>query len=173
MNFLDLAKERYSCRYFSDKKVEQEKIDKILEAARLAPTGKNSQSQRILVLTEENSLNKLKNCTKCHFDAPNAMIICYNKDESWVRRRYDGALSAPVDASIVTTYLMQGAWDLGVGTCLVMSFDPDAVIKEFNIPSSYIPLLILVMGYPAEDSTPLDMHYKFRPLEEVVSYEKF
>ena len=53
MDFLELAKNRYSCRYFSNKKIEQEKIDKILEAARLAPTGRNSQSQRILVLTDE------------------------------------------------------------------------------------------------------------------------
>ena len=68
---------------------------------------------------------------------------------------------------------MLGAWDIGVGSCWVMSFDPDAVIKEFNVPENLVPLAILVMGYPSEDSTPLDMHYKFRPLEEVVSYEKF
>lgn len=173
MEFTKLISERYSVRKFKPEKLQKEVIDKILACGHLAPTGCNFQPQRILVLTEENSLNKLKNCTKCHFDAPNAMIICYNKDESWVRRRHDGALSAPVDASIVTTYLMQGAWDLGVGTCWVMSFDPEVVIKEFNIPNNVVPLAILVMGYPAEDSTPLDMHYKFRPLEEVVSYEKF
>ena len=61
MDFLTLAKERYSCRYFNkEKTIEQEKIDKILEAARLAPTGRNSQSQRILVLTDETELNKFE-----------------------------------------------------------------------------------------------------------------
>ena len=53
MDFLELAKERYSCRMFSNKEVEREKLDLILEAGRLAPTGRNFQPQRILVLTEK------------------------------------------------------------------------------------------------------------------------
>ena len=173
MEFKKLIAERYSVRKFKNQKLSKEVIDEILKCGHLAPTGCNFQPQRVLVLTEEDSLNKLKNCTRCHFDAPNAMIICYNKDESWVRRKFDGALSAPVDASIVTTYMMLGAWDLGVGSCWVMSFDPDAVIKEFNVPENLVPLAILVMGYPAEDSTPIDMHYAYRPIEEVVKFEKF
>ena len=173
MEFTKLIAERYSVRKFKNQKLSKEVIDKILNCGHLAPTGCNFQPQRVLVLTEDQSLLKLNNCTKCHFDAPNAMIICYNKDESWVRRRHDGALSAPVDASIVTTYMMLGAWDLGVGSCWVMSFDPEAVKSEFNIPDNIIPLAILVMGYPAEDSTPIDMHYAYRPIEEVVSFEKF
>ena len=60
MDFLELAKERYSCRSFLDKKVEMEKLEKVLEAGRLAPTGRNNQPQRILVLQDKQELEKLK-----------------------------------------------------------------------------------------------------------------
>ena len=88
-DFLSLAKRRYSVRKFIDKPLEQEVIDKILQAGYVAPTGCNYQPQRILVINSEESIQKLRKCTKCHFDAPTAMLVCYNKDECWVRK-YDG-----------------------------------------------------------------------------------
>ena len=100
------------------------------------------------------------------------MLVCYNKSESWVRK-YDGALSAPVDAAIVTTHMMLMAQSIGVGTCWVMHFDPEAMKKEFNIPEDTEPLALLVMGYPAEDSKPIAMHSEFRPLDDVVFYDTF
>ena len=172
MEFTKLIKDRYSVRKFVPRHLEKEAIDKILAAGHLAPTGKNAQTQRILVLNTDESIQKLKDCTICHFDAPAAMLICYNKDESWVRK-YDGAMSAPVDAAIVTTHMMLAAHNIGVGTCWVMHFDPDAMKKTYNIPENYEPVALLVMGYPSEDSEPIEMHTKTRPLEEVVSYETF
>ena len=172
MNFYELAKSRYSVRNFSQKEVPQETIDKILSYGHLAPTGCNMQPQRILVINEEESLAKLKNCTRSHFDAPLAMLICYNKNEGWTRR-YDGAKSAPVDCSIVTTHLMLGAWELGIGSCWVMSFDPAAMKENYNIPEELEPVALLVMGYPAEDSAPYPMHSEFRPLEDLISYNSF
>lgn len=172
MDFLKLASERYSVRKFENKHLEQEVIDKILACGHIAPTGCNYQPQRILVLNTDESIEKLKKCTKSHFDEPSAMLVCYNKDESWVRK-YDGALSAPVDASIVATHLMLMASSLGVGSCWVMHFDPFAVRKEFNIPENYEPHALLVMGYAHADSKPIEMHSKVRPLNEVVFYDKF
>lgn len=172
MDFLKLASERYSVRKFEDKNLSQEEIDKILAAAHVAPTGCNYQPQRILVLNNKASVSKLKNCTKCHFDAPAAMVVCYCKDESWVRK-YDGALSAPVDAAIVTTHMMLMAQTLGIGSCWVMHFDPAALKKEFNIPENTEPLAILVMGYPHPDSAPIAMHSSFRPLSDVIFYDSF
>lgn len=172
MDFLKLAAERYSVRSFKTQHLPQEIIDKILKAGHLAPTGCNYQPQRILVLNTDKSTEKLKKCTKAHFNAPTAMLICYNKDESWVRK-YDGNLSAPVDAAIVTTHMMLEAYSIGVGSCWVMHFDPFAMREEFNIPQNIEPLALLVMGYPAEDSEPIAMHSAFRPMEETVLYETF
>ena len=172
MDFLKLAADRYSVRKFVDTHLEKEVIDKILEAGHLAPTGCNYQPQRILVMNSDESLSKLKNCTKCHFNAPTAMLICYNKDECWTRK-YDGHTSGIIDASIVTTHMMLEASTLGVGTTWIMHFDPFAMRKEFEIPENYEPVALLVMGYPAEDAKPLNLHSEFRPLDEVVSYDKF
>ena len=172
MDFEKLITKRYSVRKFKPEHLPQETVDKILEAGHKAPTGCNYQPQRILVLNTDDSIAKLKNCTKCHFNAPTAMLVCHNKNESWVRK-YDGALSSSVDAVIVTTHMMLEAHNIGIGTCWVMHFDPVAVGETFNIPDNIEPVALLVMGYPAEDAQPLDLHSQFRPMNEVVFYNKF
>ena len=172
MNFYELAKSRYSVRNFKQQPIPQETVDKILAYGHIAPTGCNMQPQRILVINEATSLAKLKECTRSHFDAPLAMLICYHKEEGWTRR-YDGAKSAPVDCSIVTTHMMLGAWELGIGSCWVMSFDPQKMRENFNIPEALEPVALLVMGYPAEDSTPAPMHEAVRTLEELISYNSY
>ncbi len=172
MEFEKLISERYSVRNFKQEHLPNEVIEKILEAGHKAPTGCNYQPQRILVLNTESGMEKLKGCTKCHFNAPAAMLICHNKDESW-KRPYDGALSSPVDAAIVATYLMLAAYDIGVGSCWVMHFDPQAMRDTFNIPQNYEPAALLVMGYPSPDAKPLELHYKSRPIDEVVFYDSF
>ena len=172
MDFLKLATERYSVRRFTDKPLEKEVIDKILEAAHVAPTGCNYQPQRILVINNEKTLTKLKECTRCHFDAPCAMLICYNKDECWTRP-YDGNQSGMIDASIVTTHMMFQAWELGVGSTWVMHFNPFKMREVFAIPENIEPVALLVMGYPAPDALPNERHTVYRPIEETVYYNEF
>ena len=172
MDFDKVITERYSVRKFNGEHLKQSDIEEILKAGHKAPTGCNYQPQRILVLNSAESIEKLKKCTKCHFNAPTAMLVCYNKDESWVRP-YDGALSSPIDATIVATHMMLKAKDIGVGCCWVMHFNPTLMAETFNIPKSVIPVALLVMGYPAVDSKPLDLHSKFKDLNEVVYYDSF
>lgn len=172
MNFLNLAAERYSVRKFNDKAVEKEKIDKIIEAGHIAPTGCNYQPQKILVINNEETLKKLKECTRCHFDAPLAMLICYSKDECWTRP-YDGSQSGIVDASIVTTHMMLEAWELGIGSTWVMHFNPFKMREEFAIPENIEPVALLVMGYPATDAEPNERHSIYRPTDETVFYNEF
>ncbi len=172
MEFEKLINERYSVRNFKDEHLKQEDIDKILDAAHKAPTGCNYQPQRILVLNTDESMTKLYTCTKCHFNAPCAMLVCYNKNETWIRP-YDKALSAPVDGAIVATHMMLAAHNIGVGCCWVMHFNPVAIRETFHIPDNIVPLALLVMGYPGPDAKPLELHSKFRPLEDVVYYDEF
>jgi nitroreductase len=118
MEFEELARNRYSLRKFSPKPVEKEKLDLILEAGRLAPTACNYQPQRILVIKSEEALAKLKKCTPYVFDAPTALLVCYDGKVSW-KRGYDGKESGDIDASIVGTHLMMEAAQLGLGTTWV------------------------------------------------------
>ncbi len=80
MNFLDLAKERYSVRKFKQKEVPQEIIDRIVEAGMVAPTGCNNQPQRVFVIKSKEALQKVYECTRCHFEAPLSFVICDNKE---------------------------------------------------------------------------------------------
>ncbi len=165
MDFLTLASERYSVRKFKNTPVEQDKVDNLLKAAQLAPTACNFQPQRVFVLNSEESLAKLRNCTKWHFDCPLAMIVCYDKNECWTRR-YDNTQSGVVDASIVTTHIMLEAAQIGLGSTWVMSYNPEAVRSEFDLPENIEAVAILVMGYPADDAVPSELHTKSKDINE-------
>ena len=114
-DFKSLATDRFSVRKFATTPVEQEKVDILLDVARLAPTAHNYQPQRLLVLNTEESLNKLKDCTNGHFNAPLAIIVCYDNRVSW-KREYDDADLGVVDASIVGSHIMFQVADMGLGT---------------------------------------------------------
>ncbi len=172
MDFNKLIEDRYSVRSFRREHLTEDVIKKILKASMKAPTGCNYRPQRILVLNTDESIEKLKACTKSHFDAPTAMLVCHNTKESWVRS-YDGALSSPVDAVIVATYMMLAAQNEGVGSCMVMHFDPEMTKETFAIPEGVEPVLLLVMGYPSEKSHPHELHFKTRDINEVVFYDSF
>lgn len=172
MNFLELTKNRYSCRSFLDKPVEQEKLDLILEAGRVAPTARNLQPQRILVLTDKTELAKLSECTKYGWNAPVIMIICYDKNVSY-RRQFDGMDYGFIDGSIVTTQMMLEIQDLGLGTTWIGAFNPAKVREVYNIPENYEVVALLPVGYPSEDAHPSKLHDDRKPIEETVFYNKF
>jgi len=169
MDFLELAAARYSVRKFEEKPVRQADLDRILQAGHLAPTGCNRQPQRILVIRSEENMEKLRGCTRCHFGAPMAMLVAYDRNISW-KRPYDGADSGWADASIVTTHMMLAAAEIGVGTTWVMHFNPAAIQEAFSLPDTLVPVALLVMGYPAEDARPLDLHSQFLPMEDTISF---
>lgn len=172
MEYSELIKKRYSVRKFTDEPVKKEAIDRILDAAHLAPTGCNFQPQRILVINTPEAIEKLRGCTRAHFGANTAMLVCYNKDECWTRK-YDNEVSGMVDASIVATHMMLAAENEGVGSTWVMHFNPFAMREAFNIPENIIPVALLVLGYPAPDAEPHPYHSQFRPQEETVRYNSF
>ena len=172
MNFLELAKERYSVRKFDGRKVEADKVKSILEAGRLSPTAVNYQPQRVLVLDDEERLAKLKDCTPYHFHAPLALIVCYDTTTSW-KRPYDGKDMGEVDAAIVTTRMMLQIAELGLGTTWVGRFDPVALRKAYAIPEELIPVAILPTGYPASGAQPSPMHEKRLDEKETVFYNAF
>ena len=145
MDFIKLAKERYSVRKFAAKKVEEEKVAQILEAGRCAPTAVNYQPQRILVIESGDSLAKLRECTPYHFNAPLALLVCYDRTASW-KRSYDGCDMGVVDASIVAAQMMLEAASLGLGTTWVGHFDPAAVRTAFELPEYIEPVALRMIA---------------------------
>lgn len=167
--FLSLAEQRYSVRKFAKKQVEQTALERILRAGQVAPTACNRQPQRIFVLRSADAMDRLRRCTSSHFDAPMALLVCYDRDECWTRG-YDGQDSGWVDASIVATHMMLEAYSQGVGSTWVMHFDPDALRSEFALQADLIPVAVLVMGYPADDVQASPMHAQIKAMDATVKY---
>lgn len=167
MNLYELAKERYSVRKFSDKAVEEEKLNKILEIGRIAPTAHNNQPQRIYVLKSEDSLAKIRAITRCAFNTPIVLLICADTREGWVNP-FNGRNAAEMDASIVTTQMMLQVTELGLGSTWVCWFDTEKTKEAFSLPEGIEPYCLLPLGYPAENSVPAALHELRKPLEETV-----
>lgn len=165
--FLELAAARYSLRDFKDLPIASETLAGVLEAGRIAPTASNRQPQRIQVIADDAGLAKVDACTPCRFGVPVVLLVCYDKTICW-ERRFDGALSGEVDASIVTTHLMLAAQDAGLGTCWVMHFDPVKTTALFVLPESIVPVAFLPIGHPADDAMPADRHSQRHALDEIL-----
>ncbi len=172
MEFSQLIKDRYSVRKFEARPVEEDKIQALLEAARVAPTAVNKQPWRILVLRSPESLAQLKGCTPYTFEAPLALAVCAVKGEAWVRS-YDGQSSEVIDAAIIGTHVMLAAHDLGLGATWVGHFDPAAFSKIYNLPETLAPVAIFPLGYPAAEAKLAPPHEKRRPLADMVVYDRF
>jgi len=169
MNFLELATNRYSVRKFKDAQIEPEKMNKILEAAKVAPTAVNFQPQKIYIIKSPEAMEKLKAACSYTFGAPQALVIAYDTERVWKNRFRDNYNSGEVDSAIAACHMMLEAWELGIGTCWVGAFDDKEVSKVFNLPDNIKPVVVMPMGYPAEDSRPYrKMHDVYRPLEEMV-----
>ena len=171
MNFLDNAKKRYSVRSYKSQKVEQEKLDLILEAARVAPTAANLQPVRLIVVQEKEGLAKIEQAANI-YNAPLAVIVCADHSTAWTRP-FDKKQTGDIDASILTDHMMLQASELGLGTVWVCYFKPDILSQEFNLPENLEPVNILVIGYADEEPADPDRHGKTRiPLDTLVAYEK-
>ena len=169
MDFKDVVKNRYSCKSYDGRKVEQEKLEAILEAGRLAPTAKNLQEQHIYVVQSEEGLAKIDKCTPCRYNAGTCLIVAFDKNNVYT---YPGSSreSGVEDAAIVATHLMLAAANEGVDSCWLNCIYLDKIAEEFNLPDNEEVLMILDLGYAAEGSGPLANHGSRKPVSETVTY---
>lgn len=169
MDFMELAADRYSVRSFSDRPVEQEKINNILKAAQLAPTAVNFQPQMIYVLKSEEAMAKINRLCRCIYGAPMVFLICSDESKTWKSHTERGYSSGEMDCSIVCTHMMLEAWEQGIGSVWVRLFDVKAVAKAFGLPANIKPVCLLPVGYATEDSVPYaPWHDVYRPIEDFV-----
>ncbi len=169
MEFLKLAQARYSCKSFSDRPVEEEKLAAVLEAGRLAPTAKNSQEQRVYVLRSPEVLSKLDGLTPCRYGAPVVLAVGYDLDGCYPYPggKYD---SGAEDATIVATHMMLAAADQGLDSCWLNRFDPDETARALGLPEGQRLVVLLDLGYAAPGAGPLPNHASRKPLSETVVF---
>ena len=168
MEFNNVLQRRYSCRSFTARAIEQEKVDRILEAGRIAPTAVNKQPVHVWAVSNPDTLEAIKGVTRSNYGAPLLLVVGCRPADAWVRR-YDAKNGAEVDASIVATYLMLAAENEGLSTLWVGSFDPAGLSEILSGTEGYELVAMINVGYPSEESAPSAMHGSRIGMEEFVT----
>ncbi|UCF16370.1 MAG: nitroreductase family protein [Phycisphaerales bacterium] len=168
MTVLEPIRKRYSCRAYQQKSIELEKLNTILEAARLAPSARNLQDWRFVVVTERQTRRQVAEATNrpdVFAEAGAIIAACSNSDH--VMRC--GQAVGPIDVAIALEHICLQATELGLGTCWIGSFDPIKVRHVLGIPDDIAVIELMTVGYPA-DSKPEPQR---EPIEKIVSFEKW
>ena len=169
MEFSELIAKRYSVRAYKPDPVEGDKLQKVLEAARIAPTAANRQPFQLIVIHTEGRQAELQRIYRPDWftQPPLIICVCAVTEGGWVRR--DGKVYVDVDATIAMDHLILAARDLELGTCWIAAFDPTAAREILGLPDGVEPVAFTPLGYPADELRPK----KRKPLEEIVRYDRW
>ena len=169
MEFKTVVQNRFSCKKYSNRQVESEKLTAILEAGRLAPTAKNLQEQHIYVVQNPDVLAKIDTITPCRYGEPTVLVVAYDRNNVFT---YPGGKrdSGTEDATIVATHMILAAADEGVDSCWINFLDPDKMAEALALPEDEEVLMVMDLGYGSEGAGPLQKHFDRKPLSETVSY---
>jgi len=179
-SFSELVKSRRSIRKYLDKKVSRDKIEKCLEAARLAPSAENVQPWRFIVVDEPGLINKLAKeaFSSIYFPmkfvgkAPVVIIMLAKLDliANRIGKQIQGIHYYFIDMGIAGEHLVLQAQELGLATCWIGWFHPNRVRKLLKIPKSYKIVSLLSLGYPAEEKTEVTNRL---PLDKITWFNGF
>ncbi len=170
MEFLELARKRYSVRAYKPDPVEEDKLQKVLDAAIIAPTPANSQAFKLIVIHTAGKETELLTIYNRPWFVQSPLIICGVgiPSQAWLRPR-DGRNYLDVGMAIVFDHLIMEATDLGLGTCWVAQFEREPARKFLALPKDAEPIIFTPLGYPADQPK----EKKRRPLTELVRYERW
>lgn len=167
MEFSKLIAARYSVRAYRPDRVEKDKVNLVLEAARLAPSACNLQPFQITVIETGGREKELLEIypREWFVQAPLILFVCGLPGKAWVRQ--DGRNYFMVDAAIAMDHMILAATEVGLGTCWIAAFNPGAARRVLHIPKEAEPLLFSPLGYPADQPSPKER----KPLSALVRYE--
>ena len=164
MDFETICKERFSVRSFSGKEVEKEKVNALLELARLAPTAKNNQPYEIYIYEGE-SLKKLKESSAEVYGSPLVFAVCADENKAW-QNSFSGEFSTLQDIGIIATTLMYGATEYGLGSIYLCRFNPAKLKEVTEMPDNLEPKCLIAVGYENADCKPSPGHFDRREISE-------
>ena len=151
MNFLELVKNRYSCRSYQPRGIEPQKLEYILECVRFAPSAVNRQPWRFHIIDSDDARAKLHQCyNRDWFRTATCYIIAsVLHHEEWVRA--DGKAHGDIDIAIAVEHLCLAATEQGLGTCWVCNFDAVLCKELFALPDDEEPAVLIPIGYAADE----------------------
>ena len=169
MEFTEVIKNRYSVRDYKQVPVEEEKLNEVLEATRLAPTACNRQPFKFIVIHTKGKEEELKRIYRGSWfaKAPIVICACAVPSESWVRA--DDTNYCFIDLAIAVDHLVLAAANLGLGTCWCGAFDVKAAREILKIPDGVEPLIFIPLGYPNDQP---GAKYR-KSIGELVRYEHY
>jgi len=170
MTFLELAKKRYSVRSYSDRPVEEEKLQYILECGRIAPSAANYQPWKIFVVKDAGMREKLASTYRRDWfkQAPIILVFCGDHPTAW--KRNDGKDHTDVDVSILIDHITLAAAEQGLGTCWICNFDAKGCAKILDLPSTMEAIAYLSLGYPGKEPEDPTRHLNRKQLSEIAHY---
>ena len=175
LEFYDVVRTRRSVRSYKPDPVPEEVLNRVLEAVRIAPSGSNRQPWRWILVKDPETKRKLAEACNGQMwiaEAPLAVVAC-GRNLHYNRGGYMGDMSMLVDLSIGFTHLILAARNEGLGTCWIGSFDNDKVKKLLGVPEDWNVVGITPLGYPAAGEAAFRVPRNRKPLEEIVSTDKF
>ncbi len=164
MDFYEVIQNRRSIRAYKSDRIEEDKLNRILNAARLAPSAANRQPVSFIVVKNDETKRRLQDAysQKWFYTAPIIICACALPDAAW--KRGDGKPYVDVDVTIAMDHLILAAFNEGLGTCWIAAFKSKVVKEVLNIPDNVEPLILTSLGYPEETPEPT---YR-KPLTEMI-----
>jgi len=168
MDVYEAMEKRYSVREYADRPVEKDKLERILNAARIAPSARNAQDWKFVVVTD----GELRKTMAAAAEQPllaKAPVVIAGVSTNPERQMRCKVCSGPVDLAIAIDHMTLAAVAEGLGTCWIGSFDQDACCELLDVPPTAQIIELLVLGYPADSPKPKSR----KSMDEVVCYERF
>ena len=168
MEFFELIEKRVSVRGYKPDSVEKEKLEKVLKAGILAPTGVNYQAFKIYVIETEKYKEELKKIYKAPWfvEAPIVLCLAMAPGNCWIRP-WDGKNISDIDAGIIMDHMILAATDIGLGTCFIGAFKKYAAYDLLKFDEEYEPVLFTPLGYPNDKGR----NTSRKTIEELVVYK--
>lgn len=169
MEFNEVIRQRYSVRSYRPDPVPEDKLNRILEAARLAPSASNLQPYKIIVISTRGRESELRRIYARDWFVQASLVICLVAVPARAWKRRDGKNYAEVDTAIAMDHLILAAANEGLGTCWIGAFDPQAAREILGLPEDTEPVALTPLGYPADSPRPK----RRKSLKELVSSERW
>ena len=168
--FLEVARQRYSCRMYDSRPVEKEKLEMVLEAGRIAPSAVNFQPWHFYVIQGAGDLEKIHAVYHREWfrSAPCVIVICGDHSQAWKRK--DGKDHCDIDVAITVDHMTLQATELGLATCWICNFDPAIARELLKLPAHLEPAVILPLGFPLDEGDPDRHGAKRKSLSEIVTF---
>ena len=169
MDVFEAINKRQSIRDYQDKAVPEDKLQRVLEAGRMAPTGGNRQEMKFVVARDEETRRKLSEASGGQRHVAQAPVVIAAVATLPERMMLCGVPAYPVDVAIAIDHMTLAAFEVGLGTCWIGAFRQEMVREILKIPENCMVVSLLTLGLPSAEGRPKSR----KTIEELVCFDVY